>query len=212
MHLSNEQFERILALAAGSLGAEDASEIEELLAMNADARHVLNLIEMSRVALRSDDSLSPPTSALERLRKAFAETYPQTEQPGFIQRVRDAAGRMIAAVAYDSRAAGSLAGLRSAASAPARLTYQCENGCEIDLELTPLADGSVRLMGSIATDDTTALPRQLSIAATAAPDTVLTTADVDSMGVFALVLDPGYYDLAFESGEAAVVIEAIEIG
>jgi anti-sigma factor RsiW len=193
----------LLAYAAGELDREAAARVEAHLSADAADAERVRLYRGVIETMRSDDSLAPPASAMERARAIFQVA------PARRENWLDKLERVIATLIFDSRAEPALAGFRGADTA-VQLSFESEIAdVDLQLEQQDQPEGEWLVMGQA----TARREQPVSSVALLPSDSVEPVAEVrpDPHGVFRLQAAAGKYRLAIRVGEQAVVLPDIVI-
>lgn len=193
----------LMAYAAGAMDPYDAARVVEEVERTPGARARLELAQRVLATARGDDTLDPPTEAVQR---AYAIFQPSRRPAASWL---DALRRIVAELQFDSRTQAAGAGFRGADDG-FQLAYDC-NGASIELDFSPdSADrkGAWRLVGQVDAAE----GARVSVAVCAAVDgALLGEVEADEHGVFAVGLSAGTFDILVRISEELVVLSGIDI-
>lgn len=157
--------------------------------------------------LRADRELAPGPSAaaIERVKSLVMPHHAASRPSAAIDVMR----RVVAALTYDSRTVGAQAGLRGESTS--YLLSFAHGHLSLDVEIEPSIDKASEHYSLIG---------QLSGEAVDEPDEVVivggrgftSIVPCDDSGVFAVVLEPGRYDVLVDHDRELVVFSEIDVG
>lgn len=230
----------LLAYAAGELRDAEADAVETELAVNTDARRLVELYRTVRTAVALDDQVVPDPALIARAKAIFNEQREPAGIAATAAKVADWWRRLEATVAeivFDSRVQPSLAGLRSTDDPGGGFELACETPAAIvDLQLQPTGAAGVaadrqpwRMIGQVAPTASTTEPpapstsdndgigepsprvTEVAIFNIGDDDQPVVTVQPDEHGVFTTSLDPGRYEVRIALNGEQIVLRAIEI-
>lgn len=205
--------EKIIALFAGELTPEEASEVERMIAGDPALQRRWELLETLRQTVAQDDAADVPAEVIARAKGLFREVSQAERAPeggSAIQEWLAALDCVVARLIFDSRRQPALAGFRCVAEL-VRLSYETDIA-EIDLELdTGEEQGKeiVTIFGQISAADD---PGGAAVVLTApGMQESLAQTVCDASGMFKAVLPRGTYDLHLRLPAGVVSIADMEI-
>ncbi|MEW6125980.1 MAG: zf-HC2 domain-containing protein [Acidobacteriota bacterium] len=199
-------FEKLIAYLEGEADKPLTLAVHSHLESCASCNAARAWYEQVKAIAANDETVAPPEWVLRRASKIFGS---QNLRETFVER----AGRLIAALVFDSFGNLGFAGARSFASAERQLLYRAEP-YSIDLQLTPAADAQGELKGQILRDDEFKFDSVAEVELHLLRDgqTILTT-NTNKFGEFSLSkLATGNYDLQFETREISITVVGLPVG
>lgn len=196
-------YDQIIDYAAGRGSAEERAAVAARLADDPERAATARLLTRAFAVARSDDSVAPPESTLAAAKALFRERRARAAPPALLAGLR----QMLAALVFDSRAAGALAGVRGS-GAVYQLAFESEVA-DVDLEVAAAGAEMRQLRGQVTAHDDATI-QGIAVVAKGAPD-VSTTVAPDARGTFVVTVKPGRYDLYITIGETKLVVSDLEI-
>ncbi len=208
MALHSDTIEQILALEAGELGEQEASEIRQEMARNSEMAELFESWKLISELTKTDDSVEPPDAVLARaMRLEFtlpsASTFPDVED--VLTLILDKMDNVIARLVHDNRVQPSA--IRSGVDENLHQVWEAG-----DFDIDIIADksgksGCWKLRGQIMSDDKLeGIPIAIVLAGTT---NVQTECNLDDSGVFSFDLTSGTWGLRIGTPEKSVTLEPI---
>ncbi len=152
-----------------------------------------------------DDLVEPPPWVLRRASKLF-------ETPGLGQGFVERAGRVVAALIFDSFASANFAGARSLSTAERQLLYRAES-YSIDLQLAEAIQTRRELSGQILRDGEFKFDSVGGVEINLIRDdqTILST-ETNKFGEFSIAsVESGNYDLHIQTREISITVVGLPV-